>query len=155
MCVHMRFCYSRPWILVKPQGVLLVAASNQSTLQGSGIDITRTYRSVFVYRVPIAELVSGQVKERRAPAMRRPRTRTRTLRKPCVGMRSRCPIGCNAAGSSADDNSQAILESVNKYYYYTRTRGLFRICYPKDRPPNGQLHAASAGTRCSTLSSSL
>lgn len=33
-------------------------------------------------------------------------------------------------------DSQSLLESVNnKYYYYTRTRGLFRICYPKERPP--------------------
>lgn len=37
-------------------------------------------------------------------------------------------------------DSQSLLDSVNnKYYYYTRTRGLFRICYPKERPP------ASAG----------
>lgn len=37
-------------------------------------------------------------------------------------------------------DSQSLLESVNnKYYYYTRTRGLFRNCYPKERPP------ASAG----------
>lgn len=37
-------------------------------------------------------------------------------------------------------DSQSLLESVNnKNYYYTRTRGLFRICYPKERPP------ASAG----------
>lgn len=37
-------------------------------------------------------------------------------------------------------DSQSLLDSVNnKYFYYTRTRGLFRICYPKERPP------ASAG----------
>lgn len=37
-------------------------------------------------------------------------------------------------------DSQSLLDSLNsKYYYYTRTRGLFRICYPKERPP------ASAG----------
>lgn len=39
-------------------------------------------------------------------------------------------------------DSEALLESLNtKYYYYTRTRGLFRICYPKERPP------ASAGMK--------
>ncbi|CAD1477738.1 unnamed protein product, partial [Heterotrigona itama] len=29
-----------------------------------------------------------------------------------------------------------LVEQMNtKYYYYTRTQGLFRICYPKERPP--------------------
>lgn len=33
-------------------------------------------------------------------------------------------------------DSQALVGGINsKYYYYTRTRGLFRICYPKERPP--------------------
>lgn len=42
------------------------------------------------------------------------------------------------AAKSVD--AQTLLENLNsKYYYYTRTRGLFRICYPKERPP------ASAG----------
>lgn len=32
--------------------------------------------------------------------------------------------------------SEYLLNNINnKYYYYTRTRGLFRICYPKERPP--------------------
>lgn len=42
--------------------------------------------------------------------------------------------------AAKNPDSQQLLDNVNnKYYYYTRTRGLFRICYPKERPP------ASAG----------
>jgi hypothetical protein len=38
----------------------------------------------------------------------------------------------------SDEHSRALLDSVNsKYYFYTRTKGLFRICYPKERPPTG------------------
>lgn len=34
-------------------------------------------------------------------------------------------------------DSQLLVEQVNtKYYFYTRTRGLFRNCYPKERPPS-------------------
>ena len=34
-------------------------------------------------------------------------------------------------------DSQQLVEQVNtKYYFYTRTRGLFRNCYPKERPPS-------------------
>lgn len=48
--------------------------------------------------------------------------------------------------ASKHPDSQALLDSVNsKYYYYTRTRGLFRICYPKERPP------ASSGKKRSNL----
>jgi len=33
---------------------------------------------------------------------------------------------------------ESLLENMNsKYYYYTRTKGLSRICYPKERPPTG------------------
>lgn len=32
----------------------------------------------------------------------------------------------------------SVLEQMNKYFYFTRTKGLFRICYPKDRPPAGK-----------------
>lgn len=36
-------------------------------------------------------------------------------------------------------DQESLLESMNtKYYYYTRTKGLFRICYPKERPPTGK-----------------
>lgn len=33
-------------------------------------------------------------------------------------------------------DSQSLLDSFNtKIFYFTRTRGLFRYCYPKERPP--------------------
>lgn len=36
-------------------------------------------------------------------------------------------------------DSQQLLANVNsKYFYYTRTRGLFRYCYPKERPQSGR-----------------
>ena len=36
-------------------------------------------------------------------------------------------------------DQESLLDSMNsKYYYYTRTKGLFRICYPKERPPTGK-----------------
>jgi hypothetical protein len=36
-------------------------------------------------------------------------------------------------------DQESLLENMNsKYYYYTRTKGLFRICYPKERPPTGK-----------------
>ncbi|CAG5032973.1 unnamed protein product [Parnassius apollo] len=50
------------------------------------------------------------------------------------------------------DNSQAILESLNnKYYFYTRTRGLFRICYPKERPPTVEIYLSPVETHCSNV----
>lgn len=40
------------------------------------------------------------------------------------------------AFASKHSESEALLSSLNnKYYYYTRTRGLFRTCFPKERPP--------------------
>ncbi|CAH2233014.1 jg701 [Pararge aegeria aegeria] len=51
---------------------------------------------------------------------------------------------------NTDINSQAILESLNtKYYFYTRTRGLFRICYPKERPPTVK-HPVTEKHSCSS-----
>ncbi|CAG9094504.1 unnamed protein product [Plutella xylostella] len=45
------------------------------------------------------------------------------------------------AAENPAGNSQSILDSLNnKYYFYTRTRGLFRVCYPKERPPTGEHH---------------
>lgn len=32
----------------------------------------------------------------------------------------------------------SVLEQMNKYFFFTRTKGLFRICYPRDRPPTGK-----------------
>lgn len=34
---------------------------------------------------------------------------------------------------------ESLMEQINsKYYFYTRHKGLFRICYPKERPPTGK-----------------
>ncbi|CAG4965888.1 uncharacterized protein LOC123695381 isoform X2 [Colias croceus] len=53
---------------------------------------------------------------------------------------------------NTDINSQAILESLNnKYYFYTRTRGLFRICYPKERPPSVEIYLSPVETHCSNV----
>lgn len=51
-------------------------------------------------------------------------------------------------------DSQALLDSINsKYYYYTRTRGLFRICYPKERPPASavDIYLSPVETHCSNV----
>ncbi|KPJ02674.1 hypothetical protein RR46_09877 [Papilio xuthus] len=54
--------------------------------------------------------------------------------------------------TSNTDNSQAILESLNnKYYFYTRTRGLFRVCYPKERPPTVEIYLSPVETHCSNV----
>ncbi|XP_041978399.1 uncharacterized protein LOC121732543 isoform X2 [Aricia agestis] len=53
---------------------------------------------------------------------------------------------------NTDINSQGILESLNsKYFYYTRTRGLFRICYPKERPPTVEIYLSPVETHCSNV----
>ncbi|VVD04503.1 unnamed protein product [Leptidea sinapis] len=53
---------------------------------------------------------------------------------------------------NTDINSQAILESLNtKYFFYTRTRGLFRICYPKERPPTVEIYLSPVETHCSNV----
>lgn len=51
-------------------------------------------------------------------------------------------------------DSQALLDSINsKYFYYTRTRGLFRICYPKERPPTSfvDIYLSPVETHCSNI----
>ncbi|XP_072932161.1 uncharacterized protein [Epargyreus clarus] len=54
--------------------------------------------------------------------------------------------------TDVNSNSQAILESLNsKYYFYTRTRGLFRICYPKERPPSVEIYLSPVETHCSNV----
>jgi hypothetical protein len=41
------------------------------------------------------------------------------------------------AAEKGDQGS--LVDSMNtQYFYYTRTKGLFRICYPKERPPTGE-----------------
>ncbi|KAK1118690.1 hypothetical protein K0M31_014991 [Melipona bicolor] len=45
-----------------------------------------------------------------------------------------------------------LVEQMNtKYYYYTRTQGLFRICYPKERPPTVQTYLSPVETHCMNI----
>jgi hypothetical protein len=45
------------------------------------------------------------------------------------------------------EDQESLLKNMNsKYYYYTRTKGLFRICYPKERPPTGKSALQYPGT---------
>lgn len=51
-------------------------------------------------------------------------------------------------------DSEALLTSMNsKYYYYTRTRGLFRVCYPKEKPPTSAVptYLSPVETHCSNV----
>nr|CAI5849274.1 unnamed protein product [Callosobruchus analis] len=51
-----------------------------------------------------------------------------------------------------DAQSQSLLDNVNsKYYYYTRTKGLFRICYPKERPPTVKTYLSPLETHCNNI----
>lgn len=50
----------------------------------------------------------------------------------------------NFIGQTKDIQNQALVDNINsKYYYYTRTKGLFRVCYPKERPPTGKVKICS------------
>ncbi|CAG9829141.1 unnamed protein product [Diabrotica balteata] len=58
----------------------------------------------------------------------------------------------NYLSKHSDPQSQALLENVNsKYYYYTRTKGLFRICYPKERPPTVKTYLSPLETHCNNV----
>lgn len=47
---------------------------------------------------------------------------------------------------------EALLESMNtKYYYYTRTKGLFRVCFPKERPPTVETYLSPVETHCMNI----
>lgn len=49
-------------------------------------------------------------------------------------------------------DSQQLLANVNsKYFYYTRTRGLFRYCYPKERPQSEDIYLSPVETHCSNI----
>ncbi|XP_060522914.1 uncharacterized protein LOC132699936 isoform X2 [Cylas formicarius] len=53
---------------------------------------------------------------------------------------------------NSDVQSQTLLDSLNsKYYYYTRTKGLFRTCFPKDRPATVKLYLSPLETYCSNI----
>ncbi|CAO1419021.1 unnamed protein product [Diamesa serratosioi] len=51
------------------------------------------------------------------------------------------------------DPQQLVEQYSTKYYYYTRTRGLFRICYPKERPPSSavEIYLSPIETHCSNI----
>ncbi|XP_024083794.1 uncharacterized protein LOC112127308 isoform X2 [Cimex lectularius] len=54
--------------------------------------------------------------------------------------------------ASKRGGQEALLESMNtKYYYYTRTRGLFRICFPKERPPTVETYLSPVETHCMNI----
>ncbi|XP_074032079.1 uncharacterized protein isoform X1 [Leptinotarsa decemlineata] len=58
----------------------------------------------------------------------------------------------NYLSKHSDAQSQALLESVNsKYYYYTRTKGLFRTCYPKEKPPTVKTYLSPLETHCNNI----
>ncbi|XP_037959543.1 uncharacterized protein LOC119688933 [Teleopsis dalmanni] len=46
-----------------------------------------------------------------------------------------------------------LADVTNKYFYYTRTRGLFRICFPKERPPVSTVptYLSPIETHCSNI----
>ncbi|GJQ72452.1 hypothetical protein Trydic_g3527 [Trypoxylus dichotomus] len=45
-----------------------------------------------------------------------------------------------------------LLENLHsKYYYYTRTKGLFRVCYPKERPPTVKTYLSPVETHCNNI----
>lgn len=47
---------------------------------------------------------------------------------------------------------ESLLENMNsKYYYFTRTKGLFRICYPKERPPTVETYLSPVETHCHNI----
>jgi len=51
-------------------------------------------------------------------------------------------------------DAPGLFDSLNtKYFFYTRTRGLFRICYPKDRPPASavEIYLSPVETHCSNI----
>ncbi|BES98420.1 Hypothetical protein NTJ_11235 [Nesidiocoris tenuis] len=54
--------------------------------------------------------------------------------------------------ASKRGGQEALLEAMNtKYYYYTRTKGLFRICFPKERPPTVETYLSPVETHCMNI----
>lgn len=49
------------------------------------------------------------------------------------------------------EQSHLIDQMNSKYYYYTRTQGLFRICYPKERPPTVETYLSPVETHCMNI----
>ncbi|CAG9767421.1 unnamed protein product [Ceutorhynchus assimilis] len=58
----------------------------------------------------------------------------------------------NFLSRNSDVQSQSLLDAVNsKYFYYTRTKGLFRTCFPKERPPTLKLYLSPVETYCTNV----
>ncbi|XP_063987603.1 uncharacterized protein LOC135167871 isoform X2 [Diachasmimorpha longicaudata] len=54
--------------------------------------------------------------------------------------------------ASKNPDQSHVVEQMNmKYFYYTRTQGLFRICYPKERPPTVQTYLSPVETHCMNI----
>lgn len=56
--------------------------------------------------------------------------------------------------AAKNSDTQQLVEQVNmKYFFYTRTRGLFRNCYPKERPPVSavEIYLSPIETHCSNI----
>ncbi|XP_073974191.1 uncharacterized protein isoform X3 [Rhodnius prolixus] len=54
--------------------------------------------------------------------------------------------------ASKRGGQEALLEAMNtKYYYFTRTKGLFRICFPKERPPTVETYLSPVETHCMNI----
>ncbi|OAD57215.1 hypothetical protein WN48_02281 [Eufriesea mexicana] len=71
----------------------------------------------------------------------------------CMCLLCRRAIGGIAVQYAAKHAEQShLVEQMNtKYYYYTRTQGLFRICYPKERPPTVQTYLSPVETHCMNI----
>ncbi|XP_022913998.1 uncharacterized protein [Onthophagus taurus] len=58
----------------------------------------------------------------------------------------------NIQNYAAKSEDKVVLEQLtSKYYYYTRTKGLFRICYPKERPPTVKTYLSPVETHCNNI----
>ncbi|XP_014283290.1 uncharacterized protein [Halyomorpha halys] len=54
--------------------------------------------------------------------------------------------------ASKRGGQEALLEAMNtKYFYYTRTKGLFRTCFPKERPPTVETYLSPVETHCMNI----
>ncbi|KAF3427810.1 hypothetical protein E2986_13019 [Frieseomelitta varia] len=59
---------------------------------------------------------------------------------------------CEVQYAAKHAEQSHLVEQMNtKYYYYTRTQGLFRICYPKERPPTVQTYLSPVETHCMNI----
>ncbi|KAF7267709.1 hypothetical protein GWI33_019098 [Rhynchophorus ferrugineus] len=58
----------------------------------------------------------------------------------------------NFLSRNSDIQGQTLLDAVNsKYFYYTRTKGLFRTCFPKERPLTVKLYLSPVETYCMNI----